>query len=148
MPAKSAVLAHLDKAAAKPPRKARALLVLGTATPPLVREVLVTLTQGANGQPQASNLQRRECAQQQVVHCAVQPAPSWRHGSSGVRKEAAAAAVAPIDTHSGKHLHQWQHLHCLHTAQVLAPEGLPGLRVCALAEAMTLLAGVGNRKGP
>eukprot|EP00775_Hariotina_reticulata_P012327 gene12327-12462_t len=57
MPAKSAVLAHLDKGAAKPPRKARALLVLGKAKPPVVREMLVTLTQGANGQPQASNLE-------------------------------------------------------------------------------------------
>jgi hypothetical protein len=47
----------LDKAAAKPPRKARALLVLGKANPPEVREVLVTITQGGSGQPQAGNLQ-------------------------------------------------------------------------------------------
>eukprot|EP00882_Tetradesmus_deserticola_P006545 GHRQ01006887.1.p1 GENE.GHRQ01006887.1~~GHRQ01006887.1.p1 ORF type:complete len:732 (+),score=281.45 GHRQ01006887.1:152-2347(+) len=58
MPSKAAVLAHLDKKAAMPARKARALLVLGHSTPPTVREVLVTLEAAGNGEPVVSNLQR------------------------------------------------------------------------------------------
>jgi hypothetical protein len=56
MPPKAAVLAHLDKAGDRPTRKARALLVMGTAKPPVVREVLVTLTT-EEGKPVASNLE-------------------------------------------------------------------------------------------
>uniref|UniRef100_A0A383WJJ4 Amine oxidase n=1 Tax=Tetradesmus obliquus TaxID=3088 RepID=A0A383WJJ4_TETOB len=58
MPPKSEVLAHIDKKAAMPARKARALLVLGKSSPPTVREVLVTLKAGTDGKPVASNLQR------------------------------------------------------------------------------------------
>jgi hypothetical protein len=56
MPPKAAVLAHLDKAGPRPTRKARALLVMGTASPPVVREVLVTLST-EDGKPVASNLE-------------------------------------------------------------------------------------------
>jgi hypothetical protein len=58
MPSKAEVLAHLDKKAAAPARKARALLVLGKSSPPVVREVLVTLEAGADGQPLVSNMER------------------------------------------------------------------------------------------
>lgn len=57
MPSKSAVLAHIDKGAARPPRKARALLVMGSVNPPVVREVLLTLTAGKNGAPTVSNME-------------------------------------------------------------------------------------------
>ena len=48
----------MDNKAAMPIRKARALLVLGKATPPVVREVLVTLTMGADKMPIVSNLEK------------------------------------------------------------------------------------------
>lgn len=57
MPGKAAVLAHVDKGAERPARKARALLVMGAIDPPVVREVLVTLTQGQDGKPVASMLE-------------------------------------------------------------------------------------------
>lgn len=57
MPPKTAVLNHLDKGGPKPPRKARSILVLGKNNPPTVREVLVTLTNGPDGKPAASNLE-------------------------------------------------------------------------------------------
>lgn len=57
MPSKKSVLEHLDKGAARPARKARALLVMGAVNPPVVREVLVSLATGSNGQPVASNLE-------------------------------------------------------------------------------------------
>lgn len=55
---KAAVVNHLDKKGPAPPRKARALLVLGKANPPVVREVLVTLTMGADKMPVVSNLEK------------------------------------------------------------------------------------------
>lgn len=57
MPPKAAVLEHIDKQGPRPARKARALLVLGKANPPVVREVLVTLTTGRDGKPVASNME-------------------------------------------------------------------------------------------
>lgn len=57
MPPKSAVLAHIDRQGPRPARKARALLVLGAANPPVVKEVLVTLTAGKDGAPVASNME-------------------------------------------------------------------------------------------
>lgn len=57
MPPKQAVLNHIDKDGPRPARKARALLVLGKATPPVVREVLVTLTNGRDGKIVASNME-------------------------------------------------------------------------------------------
>jgi hypothetical protein len=58
MPPKAEVLAHVDKKAAMPARKARALLVLGKSDPPVVREVLITLKAGADGSPVVSNLEK------------------------------------------------------------------------------------------
>lgn len=55
---KTAVLNHIDKQGPIPPRKARALLVLGKASPPVVREVLVTLRMGSDKMPVVSNLEK------------------------------------------------------------------------------------------
>ncbi len=57
-PPKADVLAHIDRGGPRPPRKARALLVLGAANPPSVREVLVTLANGTDGTPVASGLEQ------------------------------------------------------------------------------------------
>lgn len=57
MPGKSAVLNHIDKKAPRPARKARALLVMGAVEPPVVREVLVTITYDGSGKPTASNME-------------------------------------------------------------------------------------------
>lgn len=78
MPSKAAVLAHVDKGAARPPRKARALLVLGTAKPPTVREVLVTLTRGSDGKPVASNLESTN------IHSSKLPALPYNQRPHGV----------------------------------------------------------------
>lgn len=57
MPGKSAVLNHIDKKGPRPARKARALLVMGAVEPPVVREVLVTITYDGSGKPTASNME-------------------------------------------------------------------------------------------
>jgi hypothetical protein len=57
MPPKKAVLSHIDEDGPRPARKARALLVMGKANPPVVREVLVTLSNRRDGKVEASNME-------------------------------------------------------------------------------------------
>jgi hypothetical protein len=78
LPAKAAVLAHIDKGGARPPRKARALLVMGLTKPPTVREVLVTLSTGGDGQVRVSNLERAN------IHSSKLPALPYSQRPHGV----------------------------------------------------------------
>jgi hypothetical protein len=86
MPGKAEVLAHLDKKTAAPARKARALLVLGKSSPPVVREVLVTLKAGTGGQPLVSDMERVN------IHSSKWPEVPYNQRPHGVMDQVGCAA--------------------------------------------------------